>query len=291
MKRIVASFSGGETSAYMTKQLKKRSDDMLVLFANTAQEREECLQFVHRCDEEFGFNTVWLEADVDPEKGKGTGHKVVTFETASRNGEPFEAVIQKYGIPNQDWPHCTRELKLKPILSYLASIGWDDYDMAVGIRKDEEKRRAKNHVANRIIYPLMDWIPTTKPQVNQYWAAMPFRLELTGYQGNCKWCWKKSLRKHMTLMSEDPSLFDFPERMEKLYGTVGAEFQKEIKPEYEKRVFFRQSLSTADLRAAYEANKHTLVKAEDDSIVLPQRGLFDLDLEDGCIESCEVEFA
>jgi len=39
---------------------------------------------------------------------------LVTFETASRNGEPFEEMIQKYGITNMQSPQCTRNLKGLP---------------------------------------------------------------------------------------------------------------------------------------------------------------------------------
>jgi len=268
---------------------RKRWRKIIVGFSNTGEEREECLEFVDRCDRDLDFGVVWLEAVVNPENGDGTGHRVVDFKTASRKGEPFEAVIQKYGIPNKEWPHCTRELKLNPMKSYLRSIGWDDtiYETAVGIRADEAHRRTKKE---GVIHPLLDWEPMTKPEVNEYWMAQPFRLELTGYQGNCKWCWKKSLRKHMTLMDENQALFDFPERMEALYGEVGAEIGK---PEtaYATRVFFRGELSTKDLRSLHAAGGFD--RETDDAMVLPKNGrLFPLDVEaGGCVESCDVDFA
>lgn len=124
-KRLLASFSGGKTSAFMTKWLldnKSEEYDIKVVFANTGEEHVKTLEFVHVCDQAFGFGTVWIEA-IQRERGKSSGHRIVTFETASRNGEPFEAMIGKYGIPNTSFPHCTRELKLNPIKSYLASIG------------------------------------------------------------------------------------------------------------------------------------------------------------------------
>lgn len=83
---------GGRTSAYMTKWLiDNKSDEyeMVVVFANTGEENEATLQFVHDCDRYLGFNTTWLEADVDPQPRKGTKARVVTFETASRKGEPY----------------------------------------------------------------------------------------------------------------------------------------------------------------------------------------------------------
>ena len=115
-KKLLISFSGGRTSAYMTwfmlNQWKDRDlYDKIVVFANTGKEREETLNFVHKCDVEFGFNTVWVEAFVHYKKGKGTTHVVVNFETADRIGDVFEDVIFKYGMPNQNAPHCSRELK------------------------------------------------------------------------------------------------------------------------------------------------------------------------------------
>ena len=276
----------------LTTRWRDRYDEIVIGFANTGEERPETLNFGHLCDQTFGFNTVWVEADVQLEKGDGTRHRIVSYNTASRNGEPFEAMIKKYGIPNSKAPQCTRELKSYALMSYLRSIGWErgSYDHAIGFRADEPARRHPDAAKTRTVYPLMDWLPVTKPHVNQFWMKQSFRLELTGYQGNCKWCWKKSLRKHMTLLSEDQSLYDFPERMEALYGEVGAEFSKEYRPGY-KRVFFRGNLSTKDLRAAYEKNKESLERAEDDSIILPSGDLFPLDLEEGgCVESCEVGF-
>ena len=207
-RKLFISFSGGETSAFMTLWLlenkREEYDEIVVLFANTGQENEETLRFVDRCDKRFGFNVVWVEAEV--QQGRvGTKHRVVDFETASRDGRPFEDMIKKYGIPNQAYPHCTRELKLRPMQSYFRDLGWKKltFDTAVGIRSDEIDRMAPKNGEFKTIYPLITDVPMTKPMINDFWRSQPFRLNLAGYQGNCKWCWKKTPRKLMTLINED----------------------------------------------------------------------------------------
>ena len=138
MRNLFISFSGGETSAYMTlwcyEHLRTQYDEIEVVFANTGQERPETLEFVHRFSTHFDIPVTYVEAVVHHGKRKGSTHKVVTHATASRQGEPFEDVIRKYGIPNRAYPHCTRELKMLPMHSYIKSLGWEDYNTAVGIR-------------------------------------------------------------------------------------------------------------------------------------------------------------
>jgi 3'-phosphoadenosine 5'-phosphosulfate sulfotransferase (PAPS reductase)/FAD synthetase len=85
--------------------------EKMFVFANTGEEDERTLEFVDRCDKEWGLNVVWVEAEVSPTKRVGTSHRIVTFETATRGPSLFERMIEKYGIPNKSAPHCTRELK------------------------------------------------------------------------------------------------------------------------------------------------------------------------------------
>lgn len=297
MKRLFISFSGGETSGFMAYLIltlwRDRWDEIVILFANTGEENEETLLFVKMCAEWlsrlFGVEVVWVEAVVQHGRRAMTTHRVVSFDTASRKGEPYEDHIKKFGIPNTNMPHCTRELKQRPLQSYLASIGWErgSYDTAIGIRADEVGRRSPNQSANRMVYPLLDLQPTTKPMVNLFWSKQSFRLDLLGYQGNCKWCWKKSLPKLLAVMDDNPSTFDFPERMEAMYGEVGAEFLKEYRPGY-KRVFFRGNLSTKGLRDLYENHKDNLPEIVNDAAILPKPDLFSA--QEGCVESCEVDF-
>lgn len=277
MKRLLVSFSGGQTSGYMAKVIKdayeSNYDEVVYVFGNTGQEDERCLQFVDRCDRQFGLNVVWVEAVVHQGERKGTTHRVVTFETASRNGEPYEAHIQKYGIPNMKFPHCTRELKRNPIRSYAESLGWEGYDTAIGIRTDERRRVSNGATADKIVYPLLDWFPSDKQDVNSFWEDQNFSLGMLEHEGNCRWCWKKSNSKLLRLMTEQPDAFDFPARMEAMYPRVGAEFAKD--PTARDRTFFRGNRSVSDLRRLH---------AEIGSRVIPIVS----DGDAGCGESCEL---
>jgi hypothetical protein len=289
--RLLISFSGGRTSAYMTWWLLNNMQhkyEMVVVFANTGKEREETLQFVDRCDKEFGFNTVWVEAFVHYENNKGTTHVVTNFNDAERNGEPFQDVIFKYGIPNQNAPHCSRELKRQPIKSYARSIGWKDYQIALGIRTDEPKRLdwvAKKK--NKFLY-FAELFQVTKSDVNNFWSKQKFDLQLKSYEGNCDLCWKKGLRKLMTIVKDKPELADWWREMDAKYQMFTPTTREhKAKPPYK---FFRDNMTIDDI---IEESKFNFTHSRDESKDVDnykQMAMFDayLDSNNGCIESCEI---
>jgi hypothetical protein len=215
---ILISFSGGRTSAFMTKLLMEHpayaKRDKVVVFANTGKENEATLQFVHECDTRWNLGVVWIEAVIHPEKGVGVGYKIVTFETAARNGEPFEDAIRKYGIPNKMNPHCTRDLKQVPLQKFMKSLGFEQWETAIGIRADEEHRVKRD---KGFIYPLVDMIGVDEKFIRDWWSRQSFDLQLKDYQGNCDLCWKKSQRKRLTLIHENPSIADWWQRMEETH--------------------------------------------------------------------------
>lgn len=295
-RRLLISFSGGETSAYMLwyilNHMATDYDQIVTVFANTGEENEETLEFVALCGLHFKTPIVWIEAVTYHGQRKSSGFRIVNYATASRKGEPFEAAIRKYGIPNSKFKDCTRNLKRRPIEAYARSIGWETgtYDIAIGIRADEIDRMSTEAATRRIIYPLIKRHPRTKPQINWWWSQQPFRLSIKGYRGNCRWCWKKSRRKLLTIMSEDPSAFDFPERKEIECGLIGPEFRHDpatredpLPPGYRRR-FFRGSATVQNLREELAERGDAFVPAEDDSIIFDP----DLDVGGACEESCEV---
>jgi len=278
--KLLCSFSGGKTSAYMSYILNRDYSakyDICYVFANTGQEREETLEFVRDVDAHFGLGVVWVEAVVSPELKAGTRHKIVDFASACRDTSLFAPVCEKYGIPNAAAPHCTRELKQHPIHSYMRSIGWgaSDYKTAIGIRTDEEGR-IKSGRERGFVYPLVDWFPTDKQDIETYWEDMPFSLNLKSYEGNCSWCWKKSEAKLYRLATEKPHLFLAPLALEMTYGKCGPKFRKD--PQAPSEVFFRGRCSAQDiLIAAQEWAANGGMK-----IPVRERGG-----SDGCTESCE----
>ena len=283
MKNLLVSFSGGETSGFMAQWLKKHYKDLgfeniCFVFANTGQENEQTLLFTEQCDKAFNLGVVWVEAKVNQEKGKGVRHRIVDFNSASRNGRPFEDMIRKFGIPNQAAPFCTRDLKLYPIESYAKEyFKGDKYATAIGIRIDEIDRISPSMKQRSLIYPLITDVVMSKQKINFWWSQQTFRLELKGYQGNCKTCWKKSELKLYQLAKEDVSQFEFMDRMEKTYGKIGAGFERNKVSE--SRVFFRGNRSTQDIiRESKDWNGFV----RDDSIdVNDQLRMFDS-------ESCEI---
>lgn len=282
--KLMVSFSGGLTSGKMSHDLRSvfaTTGKVRFVFANTGLENEETLEFVHRCDAEFNLEVRWLEAVIDPRHGKGIKHKIVTFETASRNGEPFEAFIAKSGIPNANKPQCSDRLKALVIESYKKSIGWKGCLHAIGIRADEERRRSKSAGKYNLCYPMLDWpeFRSTKDDVANFWNNQKFTLNLEQHEGNCKTCWKKSDRKLALLALEHPERFEFFRRMEREYAHVKPNDNGQA------RVFFRRNRSTEDLF------KELAGLDKSDAIELRKMIGAKCDKEEeesGCAESCEA---
>jgi hypothetical protein len=222
-KLYVVMFSGGRTSAILAKHVKENPNkypNVIYVFLNTGKELEETLVFADKCDKEFNLNLIYLEAKINKENRKGTTYKIINFETASRNGEPFEAMLNKYYLPNRMASNCTRELKQRPIDSYLRD-NYKGYDIirVIGIRADEAHRKSVNAEVEKVIYPLCDEMPINSLMVRKFWEKQSFDLELKDYQGNCDLCFKKSLRKKLTIIKENPAVAEWWLKMEEKHST------------------------------------------------------------------------
>jgi 3'-phosphoadenosine 5'-phosphosulfate sulfotransferase (PAPS reductase)/FAD synthetase len=293
IKRLNISFSGGRSSAVMARMLKQwfafEDTKIIVTFANTGCEHEDTLRFVNDCDREWGLDVVWLEAQVFHGERKGIRYKIVNYETASRNGEPFEEVIKKYGIPNQTNPHCTDKLKTTVMESYLKDQGFYkgktkcNYYTAIGIRADECDRISARKEERKLCYPLVEW-GWTKQKIIDYMKQFKFDLQLPEHLGNCTWCWKKSLRKHLTLAQDYPQVFNFPKLMDQKYGKHMAETA--AGDGNGNRRFFRGHVSSNEILEL--AKKGDFKRFDDPNYDYLNDWDENLDRRSSCEESCEV---
>jgi len=223
---LVISFSGGQTSGLMTKILMDNAayKKQLVCFMNTGREHEKTLKFVHDFEVIFNIPIVWLEFDF---KENG-GFKMVNYETASRNGEPFAKMLSsKTYLPNVVKRFCTTELKIRPLKKYIMSLGYKQWTQAVGLRFDEQSRIARiNSHKNRFwtICPLNEF-KTTKQDVLNFWNSQSFKLEIESYLGNCDCCFLKGIKKIKRIERETPELLDWWIEQEK--KSNGATFRKD----------------------------------------------------------------
>jgi hypothetical protein len=203
----VISFSGGRTSGYMLWRIIQENnglpDDAIVVFANTGKEMEETLEFVRDCEINWNVPIHWVEY-----KNNEQGFKKVTFESASRNGEPFsEMLTKKQYLPSPVMRFCTIELKIRSIHKYLKSVGWKHNENMdwVGIRADEQRRAAK---IDRERTPLVT-AGVTKHTVGDFWKNQTFDLGLSNINGvtmhgNCDLCYLKGAKQTLSLIAEKP---------------------------------------------------------------------------------------
>lgn len=284
-ENLLVSVSGGRTSMFMAIwiwQNWRHKYNIIFVFANTGAEHELTLKFVDYCAYIFNMNIVWVEALVRPDKGVGTRHTVVTYETASRNYEPFNAVVNKYGIANQSYPHCNRELKLAPIHSYASSYfggkPYKNYKTAIGIRVDEFDRMHAKYKELNFIYPLISDLPTKKPEVLEFWKEQVYDLEIPEHYGNCKVCHKKSDRKLATIAREQPQWFDQALQWQNEKSRVG------VKPDDKERKIFRSHKTVSDIFAI----------SKDENFQIFEDGNFtgslnELDVEQPCSLDCGIQ--
>lgn len=283
-KRLVISFSGGRTSAYMLWWLMnewydRKNWEILVVFANTGLEAEGTLFFIDECSQEWNVPITWVEAkckdkDGKPysEKGWSVRHRIVTYETASRNGEPFEEMISILGIPSTEAPFCSYQLKKLAIEDFLESIGWKDYYIAIGVRFDELSRINPNRDKLKIMYPFAEIFPVIKRQVSEWWGNQTFDLRIHPDEGNCINCWKKDFPRLARNAIRIPESFNWWKKMELQYGNLNPR-NTELLPPFN---FYRNNKSTFDIFKMAEISQSEL------------KQLTMFDVLDGCAESCEV---
>ena len=231
----IINFSGGRTSAYMTKRLIDEGlTDYIVTFQNTGKEMPQTLEFINECDKRWNLNIVWLEYRY------GNNFEVVTYETASRDGRPFDELIwhKKHFLPNTMTRYCTDGLKIQTSRRYLQSIGLKEWTAYNGIRYDEPRRwqKMKNLPSYQDLeMPLVKW-KVTKQDVLQWWGKQPFDLMVNEPYGNCDCCFLKGKGKLAIIAKEKPELFDWWIKHE----NINCEYSDNKQGSFKKEITYKQ---------------------------------------------------
>jgi len=210
--------SGGRSSAMLLRRIVRAHGGRLppyvhAVFANTGKERPETLDFLARCAEAWGVDLRWIERDRDE------GFVEVTYETASRAGEPFAALIaEKRYLPNATERTCTEGLKVEPSAAFMRAQGYESWTSVVGFRRDEGHRVARVRARESAEEPeepvqlaldidvgrarkprkrrRQEWTSAFplyaarvgKADVLEFWRAQPFDLALRPWESNCDGC-------------------------------------------------------------------------------------------------------
>ena len=234
--------SGGRSSAFMLRQVLAAHGGTLparaaAVFANTGREREETLRFVHELGERWCPIT-WVEFDHDEAGAKGRKYlaRVVDFATASRNGEPFDAMLRVSWLPSMTKRICTNTLKVETIDRYL----WQAHGLTrrqsrklIGFRHDEPRRwRPALYQECAVAYPMVE-AGVTRADVAAFWQSQPFDLGIPSERGNCDACYLKPRANLLATIREAPHLADWWIAAERRAGRT-----------------FRQGEGYADLKAA-----------------------------------------
>lgn len=220
------SFSGGRTSGYMLKHILDAHGgtlpaDVHVAFANTGREMPETLDFVQECSERWGVRIVWLEFDAEAEHRT----KIVSHNSASRNGEPLAAVLATRNMPaNPVMRFCTIDSKIKRLQAYARHVmGWATWADVKGLRADEPERVARQHSRaatgkdgknfGRPVMPL-DEAGIARRDVAAWWARQSFDLQLQNVDGktplgNCDLCFLKGASTIVGILRDRPDLAEW----------------------------------------------------------------------------------
>ena len=236
----VISFSGGRTSAYMLWRVLQAHDmslpsDAKVIFCNTGKEHEATLDFVRDIEKQWNVPIVWLEFVREQPK-----FKIVNYDTASRNGEPFAEMIEmKQFLPNSVMRFCTTELKIHPITRYMAATGYEEFQTFAGIRADEPRRVVK---LRETLHAPLAIAGVRQADVQAFWKANSFDLGIEFRDrvtplGNCDLCFMKGGNQLMSIIQREPNRAIWWAEQEK---KIGGRFSKD-RPDYTQMMEFSKN--------------------------------------------------
>lgn len=204
MKKVV-SFSGGRTSAYLCHLMKQMyGDDVDFVFMDTGAEHPKTYEFIRKVNAEFKLNLTCLRTKFNPELGKANSYSIVGIDEIKQDLKPFREMMKKYGTPYIGGMFCTDRMKLVPYTKYCKDKhGKENYETWLGIRADEPKRLSTKK-GIRYLAEISDF---EKRDILNFWAQMPFDLDIDEWSGNCVFCPKKSSLKLAAAQRDNPEAY------------------------------------------------------------------------------------
>ena len=209
----VINFSGGRSSGFMLHKILEAyqcelPEGIEVVFCNTGLEHKATYDFIQEFSEHYQVAINWLEYDENND-GKNT-FKIVEYNSASRKGEPFSLINEKYDrLPNPIYRFCTGILKIQTCRKFLKSLGWIEWESCVGLRKDEPRRVHKfnSYVKYETgIFPMYE-AGHNQNDILEFWKNHSFDLALPlerNIFSNCVACHLKGIDKIQEIAEKDP---------------------------------------------------------------------------------------
>jgi len=190
MKHVVA-LSGGKDSTAMALRLKELHPD-----------REFEYVLTPTGDELPEMEEHWrkLESILGP-------LKKLTVETL------WDVIERKNALPNFRMRFCTQEIKIKPFIKYMGSMG-DESIMYVGLRSDEEGRLGIIDSSINVEYPMKKW----KWGINEVMGYLKNNDIQIPERTDCGCCFFQRLPEWRTLLENHPDRYEEYVQIEKKHG-------------------------------------------------------------------------
>jgi 3'-phosphoadenosine 5'-phosphosulfate sulfotransferase (PAPS reductase)/FAD synthetase len=243
-KNLMVTVSGGRSSAMMARHIQtneKYADYKKVfVFCNTGMERLETIDFLKNIEKYWQIPLIKIEGVYSNDLGTGVKYKIVDWENINMTAKPFSKMIEHKnkgifdGLPNQDAPYCSENLKTLPAKKLCDDIfGINNYKIAIGFRKEDMPKRiswSEIKEQKQKIFPLLTdfYTPISQLDLNKLWKKEKFKLELHGKYGNCELCWKKSDNTLIENIIFGTRFIDWFKKEEQKYNSVSFRNHKSI---------------------------------------------------------------
>ena len=241
---LMVTISGGRSSAMMARHIqlsdKYKDFQKVYVFCNTGMERPETIQFLKDIEKYWQIPLIKIEGVYSNDLGTGIKYKIVEWDNLDMSAKTFSNMIEHKnkgifnGMPNQNAPYCSENLKTTPSKKLCNDIfGVNNYKIAIGFRKEDMPKRIswpEIKEDKKRIFPLLTDFesPVSQLDLNKYWDKEQFKLNLHGKYGNCELCWKKSDNNLIENIRFGTRFIDWYNEQEQKYNSTSFRGHKSI---------------------------------------------------------------